>query len=61
MHRAGATLVAQGVAMKALVSEIRAGRLEAGIVARFVALIVLALLLPSRATFAQPAAPRRCA
>jgi len=56
MHRAGATLVAQGVAMKALVSEIRAGRLEAGIVARFVALIVLALLLPPRATFAQPAA-----
>ena len=41
--------------MKALVSEIRDGRLEAGIVARFVALLVLALLLPSRATFAQPA------
>ena len=61
MHRAGAALVAQGVAMKALVSEIRDGRLEAGIVARFVALIVLALLLPARSTFAQPpaAAPLR--
>jgi len=57
MHRGGATLVAQGVAMAALVSEIRAGRLEAGIVARFVALLVLALLVPSRLTFAQsPAA-----
>ena len=55
MHRGGAALVAEGVAMKALVSEIRDGRLEAGIVARFVALFVLALLLPSRATFAQPA------
>src|SRR5947207_1305661 len=38
MHRGGAALVAQGVAMKALVSEILEGRLEAGIVARFVAL-----------------------
>src|SRR6185436_1823070 len=57
MHRRGATLVAQGVAMKAMVSEIRDGRLEAGIVARFVALLVLALLLPARSTFAQvPAA-----
>jgi len=52
-----ARLVAQGVAMKAMVSEIRDGRLEAGIVARFVALLVLALLLPARSTFAQvPAA-----
>lgn len=55
MHRAGAALVAKGVAMQALVSEIREGRLEAGIVARFVALLVLALLLPARSTFAQPA------
>jgi outer membrane protein TolC len=60
MHRAGAALTAQGVAMKALVHEIREGRLEAGIVARFVALLVLALLLP-RPTFAQvpAAAPLR--
>ena len=55
MHRAGAALMVQGVAMKALVDEIRQGRLEAGIVARFVALLVLALLLPARTTFAQPA------
>src|SRR6186997_1928697 len=61
MHRAGAALVAKGVAMQALVGEIREGRLEAGIVARFVALLVLALLLPARSTSAQPptAAPLR--
>ncbi|HEV8396636.1 MAG TPA: TolC family protein [Vicinamibacterales bacterium] len=60
MHRAGAALVAQGVAMKALVDEIRDGRLEAGIVARFVALLVLALLLPTRPASAQAgAAPLR--
>jgi hypothetical protein len=56
MHRAGAALVAQGVAMKALVSEIRDGRLEAGIVARFVALLVLALLLPRARRSRRPAA-----
>jgi outer membrane protein TolC len=55
MHRAGAVLTAHGVAMKALVGEIREGRLEAGIVARFVALIVLALLLPVRPATAQDA------
>jgi outer membrane protein len=54
MHRAGATLRAQGVAMKALVAEIREGRLEAGIVARVVALVLLALALPA-ALFAQDA------
>jgi outer membrane protein TolC len=61
MHRGGAVLMAQGVAMKELVSEIRQGRLEAGIVARFVALVVLALLLPSRPALAQEltAAPLR--
>jgi outer membrane protein TolC len=60
MHRAGAALTAQGVAMKALVHEIREGRLEAGIVARFVALLVFALLVPWP-TFAQvpAAAPLR--
>ena len=60
MHRAGARLTAQGVAMNALVDEIREGRLEAGIVARFVALVLLALLLPKPALAeARAAAPLR--
>jgi len=60
VHRAGASLVAKGVAMKALVSQIREGRLEAGIVARFVALLVLALFLPRPAQAQPPAgAPLR--
>src|ERR1051325_10913675 len=59
LDRAGAALVAKGVAMKALVSEIREGRLEAGIVARFVALLVLALLLPRPAHAQSPAAALR--
>jgi len=46
MHSAGARLVADGVATKALVEDLRCNRVDGGAVARVLAIAVLALLAP---------------
>jgi outer membrane protein TolC len=53
MHLAGARLVAEGVAMTALVDDVRAGRLDACGLPRILTIAVLALLAPAATLWAQ--------
>ncbi|HEX5109244.1 MAG TPA: TolC family protein [Vicinamibacterales bacterium] len=53
MHKAGARLVAEGVAMTALVDDVCAGRIDQGVLGRVLTIAALALLASSATLWAQ--------